>query len=248
MSIFTIVTFPNDPCMTGTGNNGTCYSASDCSKLSGRASGSCASGFGVCCLFTSGCGETIVNNGTYFQNSGYPSTYDSVGACGATINKCSSGICQIRLDFYDFVLAQPEGTDHQCQDDQFIISGGANPVPVICGTNTGAHVYVDFPVEPLTLSVVTNGNSFSRSFSIKVSQIECSSLLRAREGCMQYFTGVSGNFFSFNYNNANGLMLSNMDYTICVRMGRNFCGIQYSACPDNINTPSMSFSLTGTPI
>ena len=29
-----------------------------------------------------------------------------------------------------------------------------------------------------------------------------------------------------------GLQLSNTDYTVCVRMERNFCGIQYTACPD----------------
>ena len=50
LSLFTIVAFKNDACISGTGNNGTCYSSSDCSKLGGTASGSCASGFGVCCL------------------------------------------------------------------------------------------------------------------------------------------------------------------------------------------------------
>ena len=79
-----------------------------------------------------------------------------------------------------------------------------------------------------------------------MTQIECTSLKKAREGCLQYFTGISGNVFSFNYNNANGLMLSNTDYTICIRTERNFCGIQYSACPDISNSPDMSFSITGT--
>ena len=50
LSLFTIVSFKNDPCTSGTGNNGTCYSSSDCNRLGGTASGSCASGFGVCCL------------------------------------------------------------------------------------------------------------------------------------------------------------------------------------------------------
>ena len=64
--------------------------------------------------------------------------------------------------------------------------------------------------------------------------------------------------FSFNYNNAEGLQLSNTDYTMCVRMERNFCGIQYTACNDNQqpavpaqpNTPAASltpksFSISG---
>ena len=51
--------------------------------------------------------------------------------------------------------------------------------------------------------------------------------------------------FTYNYNEASGLMLSNTDYTICVRTERNFCGIQYSTCGDTLNNPSMSFSITG---
>ena len=50
LSLFTIVSFKNEPCTSGSGNNGTCYSKADCNRLSGTASGSCASGFGVCCL------------------------------------------------------------------------------------------------------------------------------------------------------------------------------------------------------
>ena len=89
-------------------------------------------------------------------------------------------------------------------------------------------------------------------------------IFQASDGCLQYFTGVSGQMFSFNYNDATvrsikidwinvffkkffivtivsitnalitlqGLQLSNTDYTVCVRMERNFCGIQYTACPD----------------
>lgn len=247
LSLFTIVSFKNDPCTSGTGNNGTCYSSSDCNRLGGTASGSCASGFGVCCLFTKTCGESTSNNCTYFQNSGYPSTYSSVGSCQLTVNKCSSNVCQLRLDFDNMVLAQPESTDHQCQDDQFIVSGGS-PIPAICGTNTGIHMYVDMGFNnnsPVMLTTVTSGATFSRSFSVKVTQILCTSLNRASDGCLQYFTGVSGQILSFNYNGASGLQLSNTDYSACIRMERNFCGIQYNACSDNVNTPAMSFSITG---
>ena len=43
-----------------------------------------------------------------------------------------------RLDIDDMILAQPEPTDHKCDFDQFIVTGGS-PLPAICGTNTGAH-------------------------------------------------------------------------------------------------------------
>ena len=52
MSLFTIVRFKNDGCNSSSGLNGTCYSSADCSNLGGSAFGSCASGFGVCCIGT----------------------------------------------------------------------------------------------------------------------------------------------------------------------------------------------------
>lgn len=54
----------------------------------------------------------------------------------------------------------------------------------------------------------------------------------AEDGCLQYFTGVAGEIKSFNYDPAIGLQLSNQDYGICIRTEKNFCGIQYTQCPD----------------
>ena len=43
--------FPNDACQgDGGGKNGTCYTKEECSTKGGEEIGSCASGFGVCCL------------------------------------------------------------------------------------------------------------------------------------------------------------------------------------------------------
>ena len=36
----------------------------------------CVIRFGVCCLVTVTCGGSTSVNGTYFQNTGYPSTYN----------------------------------------------------------------------------------------------------------------------------------------------------------------------------
>ena len=49
---------------------------------------------------------------------------------------------------------------------------------------------------------------------------------------------------SFNYKDGSGLQISNTDYAMCVRMERNFCGIQYTACIDLVNSPAMSFSIS----
>ena len=43
--------FPNDACQgDGGGKNGTCYTKEECSTKGGEEIGSCASGFGICCL------------------------------------------------------------------------------------------------------------------------------------------------------------------------------------------------------
>ena len=83
LNVFNIVKFPNDGCTTAAGTYGVCYTASECLSLSmeiessyahkifsssgGSSSGTCASGFGVCCTFTGGCGGTTSINNTYFK-------------------------------------------------------------------------------------------------------------------------------------------------------------------------------------
>lgn len=53
LSLFTIIQFPNSPCTFSEAGNyfeGTCYYATECQKLNGDAMGSCANGYGVCCV------------------------------------------------------------------------------------------------------------------------------------------------------------------------------------------------------
>lgn len=65
-------------------------------------------------------------------------------------------------------------------------------------------------------------------------------------GCLQYYTGVSGRVRSFNFDTSSGRQLSNQDYSICLRMERNFCSVQYTSCPDvSGSNRSRSFSLSG---
>merc|ERR1719348_2591046 len=77
-SLFSIVQFPNEGCTStsSTYNNGTCYTASECTSNGGSALGNCAAGFGVCCVFSVSASGTIVNvNSTYIVNPSYPSNY-----------------------------------------------------------------------------------------------------------------------------------------------------------------------------
>ena len=65
----------------------------------------------------------------------------------------------------------------QCLTDTFSISG-QNTVPLICGTNTGEHVYFDAADDCNNLNFqfgqTANGvTKATRTFDIKVSQINC---------------------------------------------------------------------------
>merc|ERR1719342_428370 len=112
-SLFSVVQFPNDACAStsGTYSNGTCFTANECSSNGGSANGNCASGFGVCCVFSiSASGSKINQNNSYIVNPSYPSNYaptSTPSTVSYTIEKCSTDICRIRLDYESFVLTAP---------------------------------------------------------------------------------------------------------------------------------------------
>ncbi|KAK9729252.1 hypothetical protein QE152_g15997, partial [Popillia japonica] len=237
LSLFTLVQFSNQDCMGATGDNGSCLTPAECAQRGGTANGSCAFGYGACCVFMVSCGMTVRENGTYFVNNGYPSSYDGTGSCQITLMKPNPDVSQYRLEFQQLSLAGPEPVDNICNNDQFIVTGGG-PVSPICGSNDGNHMYIDAGSDmtnAITLSIVTSGPSFSRNWKIKLIQIPQSTVGKADNGCLQYFTGVSGQIRSFNYDPATGLQLSNQDYSICIRTEKNFCSIQYTQCADSGN-------------
>ena len=65
LSVFNVVTFPNSACGASNGYNGTCFTSSECTAKGGTASGTCASSFGVCCVFSISCGSSSSANNTY---------------------------------------------------------------------------------------------------------------------------------------------------------------------------------------
>merc|ERR1719431_1683852 len=107
-NIFQITNFPNTECTSTSGLCGTCLTGAECSGQGGLVDGSCASGFGSCCLFyVDTCGGTISKNRTYIRNPGYPSSYTTAGTCKWTFTKCSTDVCQIRLDYDEHSTAAP---------------------------------------------------------------------------------------------------------------------------------------------
>merc|ERR1711884_777660 len=246
LSVFTVVKFPNDMCTSATsGRNGTCYTSSECNSKGGSSSGSCASSFGVCCIFEKSCqdgpGSSVSENCTYFT-----STARTAGAsCSLTVCKSNSDVCQLRLDFESFTLSEaftstantigtypiplPIGV---CTTDFFAISvpGGKAP-PIICGENTGYHMYVPASAacNAMTAFFGTGTTTTTSAFTIKITQIKCNAKNKAPDQCLQYFTTTSGTFESFNYNAGAGRHLANQDYCYCFRAERTTCTICYDA-------------------
>jgi len=308
---FNIVQFPNDDCVSASQSIGTCYTGAECSELSGRIDGPCASGFGVCCIFVNNfCGSTVNQNKSYLWSPGYPSKYiidqknisqyketsqswqkcvkcltptnrcvpiDRLGDgtndcdngsdefflpyCKFNIQRCSLGVCTLRLDFESFDLLAGSGTrdpDSECRDALRISYTSSenhfNDIPTICGFNTGEHIFVDIgndgdfatPYNSIvnfgaTIDVRFGLFSGSRLFSIRVTQIPCDSEMRPNNGCLQYFTGITGRITTFNFNNNDSAHLDKQDYDVCIRREKDYCCVKYSLCDD----PN-SFSIDNT--
>jgi len=256
LSIFNIVKFSNDPCLSSEMKNGTCYTESECQTKEGTASGSCAEGYGVCCVFSIRCGGSSSENNTYFQSTG-----TETGSCN--VNICPGDhICQLRLDFSKFDISQPSVQASldpaeialtllngvigptglavtnmgQCLTDSFTVTAPGSPTPpVICGDNNGEHMYVDASEACNMLSFQLAGDA-KRSWEIKVTHLKCDFNNLAPTGCTQWFFGATeGQIQTYNFNGK--LHLANQNQNICIRRELNQCQICYSAA-------SMQFDLT----
>ena len=241
LNVFQIVNFPNDGCNSTTSDTyGVCYTFAECATLGGTSAGSCASGFGVCCTFSGSCsGSTSLNN-TYFKSSSSDST-----PCTFQVCKSNSDVCQIRLGFDTFAIAQPNtvtGAEPepygrgQCQDAQFTTNSDGPTPPIICGTNTGYHMILNAKDDCNTLSF-TWTSSTTRSWNIHIMQIACTAAWKPPQGCLQYFTGTTGYLYSYNY--AGGYHLASQNYNNCIRTESGYCSIAYTA----VSTTSFQVSL-----
>merc|ERR1719422_1445511 len=106
--------------------NGTCYTADECTSRDGVASGSCAEGYGVCCIITVSCGGSTSENCTYLSQaaSTTPNTDsdDLNQQCSYSICPRTSTVNRIRLDLMMFMIAPPfeptlDGNAAGAQDD-----------------------------------------------------------------------------------------------------------------------------------
>merc|ERR1739844_97934 len=241
-SLFSIVTFRNDACsaVSTAGLTGVCMTTTECSST-GTSDGNCASGFGVCCITkTSTCGGSVSQNCSYIENPSYPSAYSTTGSCSYTVSRCSTEICQVRLDFFKVVLQQPTSTTGSCTNTYTTITPGATGVtaynrpPALCGTLTDQHLYIDSGRTVTTIATIkfTLASASDNYWRIKVSQIPCWSSMRAPAGCLQYFTGVRSTVTSFNWDGttacSSGCFLKDQAYRACFRPEKGMCGMRYS--------------------
>ncbi|KAG7202394.1 hypothetical protein KM043_018710 [Ampulex compressa] len=260
--LFSVIRFANTQCLANNNFNGTCFTRRECIKYSGVSSGTCANGLGVCCVFQKTCGSTTNMNNTYFTNPEYPTTYQGGERCTIVIQRCNSNICQLRLDFLESSLSQPNASG-VCDNDLLLVSGGSSLVPRICGENTNQHVYIDFNgATPITLSIDTSQDfAFDRRWNIRIQQIACDSVCKAPNGCLQYYKSISGSVSSFNYGTAvnprapdfGTRQMVNLNYGVCIRMALGYCSIEWSQS-DNASftvsgdTNSFDPSLIGTAV
>jgi len=247
IGIFNVVKFPNSVCNADNTNmNGTCYTAEECESRDGTASGSCAEGYGVCCIITVACGGTTAENCTYLQQEASNSPrFDSDTLdtqCSYKICPQTSSVNRIKLELRTFTIAPPGvptaldgaavGTDFmntnigQCIDDTF----SAGNSPIICGTNSGQHMIVDTDGESCVTALFSWGLATqSRSYTIHVIQYESTNEMGGPPGCLQFFTGATGLVQTFNWQTTTtSTHLANQNYDVCVRKMIDRCVICWS--------------------
>jgi len=266
LPIFQVVKFPNDVCSGGS-RNGTCFTSEECSARNGINDGTCASGFGVCCVIAMSCGGSTSNNNSYIVQS---STTSLTSPCTYTVCPCSTDICRIRYDFTTNTLSAPvlqtasnPGTGLEeshaigdCTTDQMsITSPGKVGSPIICGTNTDQHMIVDttgLDCQRVNFNIGASTTT-SRSWDIYVTQYTCGQEdVAGPPGCLQYYTGTTGLVKNFGYPTSNTVAasgtdhstthLQNQNYMVCVRREKDYCYICWAAW--NSITSDASFGVS----
>jgi len=248
LSVFNVVTFPNSACGASNGYNGTCYTSSECTAKGGTASGTCASSFGVCCVFSISCGGSSSANNSYAIISSYSTSSDD-DPCTYTFCKTNSDVCKLRIDFDTMVLTSPNTmtstavyTDStrvgDCGTDSLTVSNPGGPIPpTICGYNTGQHMFVPASdsCNQINIDIDTGSTSTTRKWQIKVTQYECGNMMAPEQDCLQYLTASTGTIASFAFDTtasstiaATQYHLSNQYYDICIRRARGYCSLCFT--------------------
>ncbi|XP_064106766.1 uncharacterized protein LOC135215741 [Macrobrachium nipponense] len=227
LSLFSVIRFKNSMCSGSSGLSGTCYTYKSCVNNGGTSSGSCADGFGTCCVTQLACGSRTANNCTYIESPNYPDFFNEARTCVQTIS-LNADACQVRLDVTEVNLVGPDSKGN-CNNDVLKFSQDIKWTQV-CGITQNTHFYLD--VDPtvsgtLDFTFTTDGTSYNRRWRMKVSQICCDQLSMAPMGCGQYFTSTTGSITGWNSQGNPDFYLSGQNYAICLRQELNTCSTTY---------------------
>ena len=131
-----------------------------------------------------------------------------------------------------------------------VTTPGSPAPPIICGYNTGQHMYVESSDQcnKIVFNLGLKSSSIStRTWMIRVSQFDSTQdssfvppigseiifgvwdLKLTIAGCLQYLYGDSiGTIRNFNFKDEDSYHLSNQKYSICWRRERNKCSVCFS--------------------
>jgi len=226
-------------------DGGVCTTKDYCVKGGGTVIHDCKAEFDsppdyVCCQFATTCGGKVTERVTFVQSPLYPDYDDADRSCSVNI-MTGRDVCQVRLDFLDFELPGPDAVGI-CQQQNNLaifaprvprgILGGGRDSNMLCGVNSGQHVYIPvdefddvqllFTTKFSSIPVDTFAASSPTEYkwNIKVTQIECMSNsrdmrnLESPDGCLQYFTETTGRFKSLNFDGT-ARIGPNQNYKIC---------------------------------
>ncbi|XP_057368628.1 uncharacterized protein LOC130689709 [Daphnia carinata] len=150
-------------------------------------------------------------------------------------------ICQIRLDFREFSIAQPN-RQSKCATDSFRVFNAENKVPTLCGENSGQHLYVTprSGTNGVQLGFKFGPSPISRLWKIDIILIPCcANHMLPPNDCLQYFNDFGGIVKSFNWMDSTHVkrplnhprQLANQQYNICFKANSLAKSICYTPCP-----------------
>ena len=86
-------------------------------------------------------------------------------------------------------------------------------------------MYAEFgtsDTDTVSVTITYSSTTTAKKFNVLARQISCTASWKAPEDCVQYLTGASGSVQSYNF--AGGQLLTQQQYTNCVRTEKGYCG------------------------
>jgi len=151
------------------------------------------------------------------------------------IFKATPTVEQIRIDFVEFDIAPP--IVGACTNESMTIMGAdavTNKIlpDKLCGVLTGQHLYLsvkDLGTDFLTIEITLAMNG-TQEWEMLITQIEGDATADlAPRGCLQYFKEDAATFSSFNYDNGNGMLINDNQYSICIMDNDAYCDVALTA-------------------